>query len=85
MENLKEYIDFAPILVIVLMFFLKNKLFVTPEQLEKKHQTIIKEAEEKFVSLLAYQEFRHSSEKKIDELIQGVNDIKNFLMSGRNK
>lgn len=64
MENLKEYIDYAPILVVVLMFFLKNKFFITPEQLEKKHQSIIKEAEQKFVSHLAYQEFRHSSEKK---------------------
>lgn len=81
MENLKDYADYAPFIVIILMFFLKNKFFVTPEQLEKKHKSIIEEAEKKFVSLLAYQEFRHSAEKKFDELIQGVTDIKNFLIN----
>ena len=31
------------------MFFIQQKIFVTPEQLEKKHREIIEEIEEKNV------------------------------------
>lgn len=81
MDNLKEFVDYAPVIIIVMAFLFKNRLIVTPEQLEKKHKEIIDEAERKFVSLIAYQEFRHSTERKFDELINGVNEIKNFLLN----
>ena len=38
MENLIEY---SPIIVVILMFFIQQKIFVTPEQLEKKHREIM--------------------------------------------
>ena len=36
------------------MFFVQQKIFVTPEQLEKKHREIIEEIEEKFVSMNSF-------------------------------
>ena len=43
-----EFIEYSPIIIVVLMFFVQQKIFVTPEQLEKKHREILDEMEEKF-------------------------------------
>ena len=44
-----KIIEYSPIIIVVLMFFVQQKIFVTPEQLEKKHREIVEEIEEKFV------------------------------------
>ena len=36
-----KFIEYSPIIIVVLMFFIQQKIFVTPEQLEKKHREII--------------------------------------------
>ena len=46
MENL---ITYAPIIVVVLAFLIQEKIFVTPEQLERKHREIIKDVEKRFL------------------------------------
>ena len=43
---MQEFIEYAPILIVVAAFLLKNKIFVTPEQLEQKHREILKTIEE---------------------------------------
>ena len=40
MDNLVTY---APIIVVVLAFLIQERIFVTPEQLERKHSEIIKD------------------------------------------
>lgn len=30
-----KFIEYSPIIIVVLMFFVQQKIFVTPEQLEK--------------------------------------------------
>lgn len=47
MEQYKEFIEFAPIIVVLLLFFWQNNIFVKPEQLEKKHREILKEVDGK--------------------------------------
>ena len=47
MEQYKEAIEFAPIIVVLLLFFWQNNIFVKPEQLEKKHMAILKEVDNK--------------------------------------
>ena len=42
MEQYKEFIEFAPIIVVLLLFFWQNNIFVKPEQLDKKHREILK-------------------------------------------
>ncbi len=71
MENLIEY---SPIIVVVLIFFIQQKIFVTPEQLEKKHREIIEEIEEKFVKDLKDQ-FSEVKEK-IDKMYDLLIDLK---------
>ena len=42
------FVNYAPIVVVVLMFLIQERIVVTPEQLEKKHREIIQEVEKRF-------------------------------------
>ena len=49
MEQAESYfVTYAPIIIVVLAFIFKNKIFVTPEQLEKKHKGILQCARQIF-------------------------------------
>ncbi len=72
MEN--HIIQYAPYILIVLFFCIKNKIFVTPGQFqeelkeievknEERYKNIIKDVENKFLSLAAFHEF----EKRIED------------------
>lgn len=44
-----KFVEYAPWLVVVLMFLWQNKIFVTPEQMEKKFRQFEHDMENKFV------------------------------------
>jgi uncharacterized coiled-coil DUF342 family protein len=62
MEN---YLYYAPIILLVMMFFIQEKIFVTPEQLEKKHREVIKDVEKRF-----------ATQENVDDLKNQFVDIK---------
>ena len=51
MEKLLYY---APILVVVLIFLINERIVVTPEQLEKKHREILREIEKRFTTINSF-------------------------------
>ena len=77
MENLAElsqdFVEYAPIILIILTFICKNKIFTTPSQLSEKimeeRKEIMKEVEDRFLSLVAFREF----EKRVDNNFKGLN------------
>ena len=77
MENLsllkQDIIEYAPIILILITYMCKNKIFVTPVQLSEKisseRKEIIKEVENRFLSLVAFHEF----EKRVDNNFKGIN------------
>ena len=70
MENYKEVIEFAPIIIVVLGFIWQNNIFVKPEQLEKKHREILEDISDKYVEVNAYKEFQSHIYSKLDEIIE---------------
>ena len=62
-------IEYAPILICVLVFFLRSKIFITPSQLSEERKEIIKEVENRFLSLVAFHEF----EKRVDSNFKTIN------------
>lgn len=56
---------FAPYIVIVVMFLVQNRIFVTPEQLEKKHRDILEDIKKDYVT-----------KTEVTALNDSVNDIK---------
>lgn len=89
-----KFIEFAPVIIVVLVFLIQQRLVVTPEQLERKHREIIKEIDEKFrqaeddatakyVELNAYKEFQNHIYSELGKANKGIDDLKEFLMKNR--
>lgn len=82
-----KIIEFAPYIIVVLMFFWQNKVFVRPADLEKKHREILRDVKQDYVELNAYKEFQHhvmqefiNIQNKIDK---GFSDMKETLKARR--
>lgn len=75
--------NFAPYIVILLMFIWQNNIFVRPEQLEKKHREILEDVKQKYVEINAYKEFQNHIYSKLDELTGSIDDLKEILMKRR--
>lgn len=68
--NIEQIENFAPYIVILLMFIWQNNIFVRPEQLEKKHREILDDIKDKYVEVNAYKEFQTHIYSKLDEIIE---------------
>ena len=82
MENLDKFIEFAPIIVVLLMFIWQNNLFVKPEQLEKKHREILEDTEKKFVTWTAFNATFNSLKEQVNKIEQNVIEIRNHIIGG---
>lgn len=81
--NIEQLENFAPYIVILLMFIWQNNIFVRPEQLEKKHREILEDVKQKYVEINAYKEFQNHIYSKLDELTGSIDDLKEILMKRR--
>ena len=63
-----QILQYSPIIIVLMMFLIQHKIFVTPEQLEKKHREIIESVEAHFVSLHSF-----------NDLTEGVDDMKDKI------
>ena len=76
MENLLHY---SPILIAVMVFLIQQRIIVTPEQLEKKHREILKDVEEKFVTLHSFNDLKEQfseMKEKIDKIYDCIIAVK---------
>lgn len=55
MEN---FLYYAPVIIVVLVFLIQERIVVTPEQLEKKHREIIKDVEHRFATLDSFEDLK---------------------------
>ena len=53
-----NFIYYAPVIIVVLVFLIQQRIVVTPEELEKKHREILKDIEARFVTLNSYQDLK---------------------------
>lgn len=87
MQSLEQLEQYAPYLVIIIMFIIQNNIFVRPEALERKHREILKEVEDnvesKYVEINAYKEFQNHIYSKLDEVKEQNDEIKALLMKRR--
>ena len=87
MENIDKIVEYAPIIIVFLLYIRQNNVFVRPEQLEKKHREIVDEIEtkihNKYVEVNAYKEFQNHIYSKLDELTASMNEIKGAVMQRR--
>ena len=81
MDNI--IIEYAPLIVIALVFLLRNKIFITPDQMSNAvlqvKDEILKEIEGKYATL----EFAKNIREDITEIKEQLKTISDFLMTGR--
>lgn len=84
----QKFFEFAPFILVVVMYIYQNNIFVRPEKLEQKHREILDEVDKKlekhkqnFVELNAYKEFQNRVLNSIDKVDKNINELKEFLMS----
>lgn len=77
MEN--NWIEYAPVIILVLGFLWQNGVFVKPEQLEKMRRETIEYLEQKFqnkyVEINAYKEFQNHVYSKLDEICERLDEV----------
>lgn len=66
---MEKVIEYAPIIIVVVTFLFKNRIFVTPEQMQKERKNLLEEVERRFLSLAAFREY----EKRMDDNFETVN------------
>jgi hypothetical protein len=76
MNNLLHY---SPIIIAVIIFLIQQRIVVTPEQLERKHREILKDAEERFATLSSVCDLKEQfsdMKEKIDKIYDCIISVK---------
>ena len=71
-----ELIEFAPVVVLFLGFIWQYKIFVTPEQLERKHREILEDVEIKYATKTETKNL----EEKLDDMQHKIDMIYDKLI-----
>lgn len=74
-----QFMKYAPWILSSIMFYTSCRLFVTPEQLEKKHREILCDSEKKFASLSAVSDLK----SQFGEIKQKIDQIYDILLDKR--
>lgn len=51
-------LNYSPIIIVICMFLVQQRIIVTPEQLERKHREILADIEHRFVTLNSYEDLK---------------------------
>lgn len=79
MENIDKVVEFAPIIIVVLMYIHQNNIFVKPEHLERTRREMMDDIEKKFVTWTAFNAFK----EQVNKIDQNVMDIRNYIINER--
>ena len=82
-----KWMEYAPLIVVVIAYIYQNNVFVRPEQLERMHRQILEEVENKFrdkyVEINAYKEFQSHVYSKLNEISDSIDNIRRLMMGER--
>jgi len=77
-----KWIEYAPILIVIFMFFLQYKIFVTPEQMTKEFMSFESHLEKKFVQKETYSVAIAEIKSDIAEMKEKLDKIYEKLTQG---
>ena len=77
---MEKIIEYAPILIVLVMFLIQQKIFVTPEQLESMKSALIEYISEHYVSDRTYRENHLTLQEQLSLIHHDINDVKNLLI-----
>lgn len=68
---MEKIIEYAPIILVIIMFCINYRVFVNPVDLEKKHREILSDIDNKYASKTTVDELKsqfHDMAEKIDKI-----------------
>ncbi len=74
-----KFAEHSAVIIIILIFLIQQRIFITPEQLEKKHREIMEDIEEKFVSIDSFRDLKaqfSEVKEKIDKMYDLLIDLR---------
>ncbi len=77
---MEKFVEYAPILIVLIMFLVQQKVFVTPEELESLKSILIEYISEHYVSDKTYRENHRNLQEQLSLIHQDINDVKNLLI-----
>lgn len=78
-EIMNNILHYSPIIIAVIVFLIQQRIIVTPEQLERKHREILKDAEERFATLSSVKDLKEQfsdMKEKIDKIYDCIIAVK---------
>lgn len=63
-----SFINYSPVIVVILVFLIQQRIVVTPEVLEKKHREILQDIENKFVTRNSYEDLKSQFAEMKDKI-----------------
>lgn len=78
---MEKIIEYAPIIIVVIIFFVQYKIFVTPEQLTTLKSSLLEYITQNYVAEKTYRDNNASLENRIERIDQNINDVKTLLIS----
>lgn len=78
---MEKLIEYAPLIVAVMMFFINYKVFTTPADLEKKHREIVNEInpEKRHREILGDVDEKYATKSVVSELKVQIHDMADKL------
>ena len=77
MDNI---INYSPFILIVFMFFIQYKMFMTPADFEKEKAKLIEYIAEHYVQQKIYSDNHKSLGDRIQSIDEKVDDVRNLLI-----
>ena len=68
---MEKFLEYAPLILVIIMFCVNYKIFVNPVDLEKKHREILNDIDDKYASKTTVDELKsqfHDMAEKIDKI-----------------
>ena len=65
---MEKIIEYAPIIIVIILFLIQNRVVVTPEQLEKKHREILDDVSRKYATQSIVNELKNQFHDMADKI-----------------
>lgn len=75
-----KVVEYAPVIIVVMGFFIAYKIFVTPQQLTELKSALIEYIADHYVSDKTYRENHRNLQEQLALIHQDINDVKNLLI-----
>lgn len=73
---MEKFFEYAPLILVIIMFCINYKIFVNPVDLEKKHREILDDIDKKYATKTIVDELK----SQIHDMADKVNKIYNILI-----